>query len=69
MANEGKVLLAVPRAQAARALDIMRRHPLGRAAAVIGEARANLPGMVTLATALGERILDMLVGEPVPRIC
>ncbi|MEY4579959.1 MAG: hypothetical protein RL701_4662 [Pseudomonadota bacterium] len=69
MANEGKVVLAVPRAQAARALEIMRMQPLGRASAVIGEARLNLPGMVTLETALGERILDMLVGEPVPRIC
>jgi hydrogenase expression/formation protein HypE len=69
MANEGKVLMAVPAAQAERALAIMKAHPLGRAAARVGLARADLPGMVTLETALGERILDMLVGEPLPRIC
>lgn len=69
MANEGKVLMAVPQAQAQRALDIMQRHPLGRAAARIGQARAAYPGLVILETGLGERVLDMLVGEPLPRIC
>jgi hydrogenase expression/formation protein HypE len=69
MANEGKVLMAVPRAQAERALSIMQKHPLGRAAARIGHARADYPALVTLETGLGERILDMLVGEPLPRIC
>jgi hydrogenase expression/formation protein HypE len=69
MANEGKVLMAVSAAQADQALAIMHKHPLGRAAARIGQARAQLPGMVTLETGLGERVLDMLVGEPLPRIC
>ena len=69
MANEGKVLMAVPGAQAGRALAIMQAHPLGRQAAIVGQARAQLPGMVTLQTGMGERILDMLVGEPLPRIC
>lgn len=69
MANEGKVLMAVPAAQAQRALAIMQSHPLGRAAAHIGRARAAHPGLVTLETGLGERVLDMLVGEPLPRIC
>ena len=69
MANEGKVLMAVPQTQAERALGILQQHPLGRAAARIGQARAKLPGIVTLETGLGERILDMLVGEPLPRIC
>jgi hydrogenase expression/formation protein HypE len=69
MANEGKVLMAVPQAQAQRALSIMQGHPLGRAAARIGHARALHPGLVTMETGLGERVLDMLVGEPLPRIC
>ena len=69
MANEGKVLMAVPAAQAGRALAVMRSHPLGAQAAIIGEARAQLPGIVSLQTGMGERILDMLVGEPLPRIC
>ena len=69
MANEGKLVMAVAAADAQRALALMRAHPLGQDSAIIGVARDNLPGMVTLQTALGERILDMLVGEPVPRIC
>lgn len=69
MANEGKLVVAVPAAQAERALSTLRAHPLGRHAAIIAHARARLPGVVTLQTTLGERILDMLVGEPVPRIC
>ncbi|MET0389156.1 MAG: hydrogenase expression/formation protein HypE [Polyangiales bacterium] len=70
MANEGKLLLAVPKAAAEHALALLRAHPLGRDAAIIGRARAQLPGVVTLQTGLGgERILDMLVGEPLPRIC
>jgi hydrogenase expression/formation protein HypE len=69
LANEGKVVLAVPEAAAERALSVMRAHPLGRDAAIIGHARKQYPGVVTLRTVLGERILDMLVGEPLPRIC
>lgn len=69
LANEGKLVMAVPAAQAQHALALMQAHPLGRDAAIIARARTDLPGMVTLQTSLGERILDMLVGEPVPRIC
>lgn len=70
MANEGKVVLAVPGDQAARALAAMRAHPLGKDAAIIARTRTSAPGVVTLATSLGgERVLDMLVGEPLPRIC
>ena len=69
LANEGKVLMAVPAQQAQRALQIMQTHPLGRVAARIGHAQAHRPGLVTLQTALGERVLDTLVGEPLPRIC
>lgn len=70
LANEGKVAVAVPKAQAERALQIMRAHPLGKDAAIIAQCRAAPPGVVTLDTGFGgERILDMLVGEPLPRIC
>ena len=70
LANEGKLLAAVPADQAEAALAIMRDHPLGREAAIIGRCRAEPPGVVTLDTGFGgERILDMLVGEPLPRIC
>jgi hydrogenase expression/formation protein HypE len=69
LANEGKLVMAVPEAHAERALARMRAHPLGRDAAVIGRARRERPGLVTLQTGMGERMLDVLVGEPVPRIC
>jgi hydrogenase expression/formation protein HypE len=70
MANEGKVAMAVAGRDADRALAVMRAHPLGRDAAVIARARPTPPGVVTMLTSVGgERILDMLVGEPLPRIC
>lgn len=70
LANEGKLVCAVPAAQADRALEVMRAHPLGVNAARIATCRAEPPGLVTVDTGFGgERILDMLVGEPLPRIC
>ena len=70
LANEGKVVMAVAAGDAARALALLRAHPLGREAAQIGHARPAPPGVVTMLTAVGgERIVDMLVGEPLPRIC
>lgn len=70
LANEGKVVVAVPAEHAERALAIMRSHPAGADAAVIGRCRSEHPGLVTLRTPFGgERVLDMLVGGPLPRIC
>lgn len=70
VANEGKLVAIVPAAAAAELLAVMRTHPLGRDAAVIGEVVERQPGMVTLkAVAGGERILAMLAGEQLPRIC
>lgn len=70
LANEGKLVAAVPAAQADRALAVMRAHPLGQDAALIARCRTSPPGVVTIKTAFGgERILDMLVGEQLPRIC
>lgn len=70
LANEGKLVVAVPGDAASRALAVMRAHPQGQQAARIATCRAEPPGVVTLDTGFGrERILDMLVGEPLPRIC
>lgn len=70
IANEGKLLAVVAPAAAAAALAAMQAHPLGRAAAIIGEVRAEPVAMVFLRTDIGgTRVLDMLVGDPLPRIC
>lgn len=70
LANEGKLLFSVPAVQAEAALAVVRKHPGAEAAAVIARCRAEPPGVVTLHTGFGsERILDMLVGEQLPRIC
>jgi len=70
LANEGK-LVAIVSAEAAEAiLHAMRTHPLGHDAVRIGEVRKEPPGKVLLRTTIGStRILDMMVGEPLPRIC
>jgi len=70
LANEGKMVAAVPASHADAALAALKSHPLGENAAVIASCRPRPPGVVTLDTGFGgERILDMLVGEPLPRIC
>jgi hydrogenase expression/formation protein HypE len=56
--------------QAGQALAALRAHPLGEQAAVIGHITADQPGIVLLKTAFGgTRIVDLLVGDPLPRIC
>ena len=70
IANEGKLIAVVPPESADAALAAMRAHPLGVEACGIGEVRADPPGMVFLRTEIGgTRVLDMLVGDPLPRIC
>lgn len=70
LANEGKLVVAVPPDQANAALAGMREHPLGREAAIIGRAKHGIAGRVTMDTVFGgSRIVDMLVGEQLPRIC
>lgn len=70
IANEGKMLAVVAAERADAALAAMRAHPLGRNAAIIGEVRAEPAAMVFLRTDIGgTRVLDMLVGDPLPRIC
>jgi len=70
VANEGKLIAVVPADETEAALAAMRAHRRGADAAVIGEITAEPPGMVVLNTAFGgNRIVDMLVGDPLPRIC
>ncbi|QKW04533.1 hydrogenase expression/formation protein HypE [Streptomyces sp. NA02536] len=70
VANEGKLVAFVPREHADAVLAAMRAHPLGAGAAVIGEAVAEHPGMVVARTGLGgTRVVDLPMGEQLPRIC
>ncbi len=70
VANEGKLLAIVPAADASRVLAAMRAHPLGADAAIIGEVTADPPGVVLMKTRVGgTRIVDVLSGEQLPRIC
>lgn len=70
VANEGKVLACVPGEKAEEILRIMREHPLGTLARCIGEVTEDDPGRVFLRTRIGgHRLVDMLRGEQLPRIC
>lgn len=70
VANEGKLVAIVPAASADAVLAAMRALPEGAEASRIGSVTAEHPGMVTIRTIVGsERIVDMLVGEQLPRIC
>jgi hydrogenase expression/formation protein HypE len=70
VACEGKFAAIVGEDEADAALAALRAHPLGRDACVVGEIRAEPAGVVALRNGFGgTRILDMLVGDPLPRIC
>lgn len=70
LANEGRLVLFCPEDQAAAALAAMRAAPAGEGSVVIGRAVPRGPHLVTLRTGFGgSRIVDMLVGEQLPRIC
>lgn len=70
VANEGKLLAFVAPEDADRVLEAMRAHPLGASAAVIGRCVHEHPGMVVARTGLGgTRVVDLPVGEQLPRIC
>jgi hydrogenase expression/formation protein HypE len=70
LANEGKIVAAVPPEEIDAGLAALRAHPLGESAALIGHAGDGLPGRVAMRTGFGgSRIVDMLVGEQLPRIC
>jgi hydrogenase expression/formation protein HypE len=70
VACEGRLIAVVPGGSAEAAVGALRGHPLGAEAAVIGEVVGEQPGIVRLKTAFGgTRIVDLLVGDPLPRIC
>ena len=70
VANEGRAILIVERESAQNILGLLRRHPLGKKARIIGEAARGPKKKVILNTILGtQRIVDMLTSEPLPRIC
>lgn len=70
VANEGKLIAIVGPNDADAILATMQRHPLGRDAVVLGEVTADHPGTVVMKTRIGgSRVVDMLSGEQLPRIC
>jgi hydrogenase expression/formation protein HypE len=70
VANEGKLVAIVAPEAADPLLRVMRRHPLGQEAQLIGTVKQENPGLVTMRTALGTtRIVDMLAADQLPRIC
>ena len=70
VANEGKLLAVVPAAAEESVLAAIRAHPRGAEAAVIGRVTADHPGVVLMKTRVGGlRIVDVLTGEQLPRIC
>jgi hydrogenase expression/formation protein HypE len=70
LANEGKMVLFCPEADADLILKTMRQHKYGREAAIIGRVSKSAEGQVVLKTSIGgERMIDLPIGELVPRIC
>jgi hydrogenase expression/formation protein HypE len=70
VANEGKLIAIVAPNAADGLLQAMRHHPLGAEARIIGTVKRENPGLVTMRTAFGTtRIVDMLAGDQLPRIC
>ena len=70
LANEGRLVLFVPGPQAQAVLDALHALPEGQGAAIIGQAVADHPGQVRMRSLFGgSRIVDMLVGDQLPRIC
>ena len=69
-ACEGMLIAVVPMEDTARAPEAMRAHPLGRNAALVGEVVGKHPGLVVVKSLVGgERVVTMLAGEQLPRIC
>jgi hydrogenase expression/formation protein HypE len=70
VANEGRCVAIVPAPLADAVVQAMRTRPEGAGAVTIGQVVADHPGMVTIDTLVGsQRIVDMLIGEQLPRIC
>ncbi|MCB0064086.1 MAG: hydrogenase expression/formation protein HypE, partial [Caldilineaceae bacterium] len=70
VANEGKLLAIVPESVAEEILATMHNHPAGQGATIIGQVTDQHPGMVVAKTGIGAtRVVDMQIGEQLPRIC
>jgi hydrogenase expression/formation protein HypE len=70
IANEGKIVMILPEKDAPGVLEILRSHPQGKEAVIIGQVIDEHPGIVKLITTIGSsRIVDMITGEQLPRIC
>ena len=70
VANEGKLVCICAKPDAVRLLEVMRAHPLGRGASIIGEVVEDSHGFVQIETGFGgSRVVDWLTGEQLPRIC
>jgi hydrogenase expression/formation protein HypE len=70
VANEGNFLAFLPAGQGERAVEVMRRQPLGKEAVVIGRVVTEHGGTVIMKTRIGgERVIDVMSGEQLPRIC
>ncbi len=70
LANEGKIIAIVPKNSAEKVLEVMKKNPYGKNSEIIGEVTENFVGKVGLKTKIGGvRIVDMPVGNLVPRIC
>jgi len=70
VANEGKVVVILPKEHKDQAIELMKRHPYGKNATYIGDVVTNHPGHVVLKTSFGTtRMLEMMAGEMLPRIC
>ncbi|MEO0596033.1 MAG: AIR synthase-related protein, partial [Chloroflexota bacterium] len=70
VANEGKLIAIVPPDVADALLKAMKKHPYGQQATIIGEVVAEHPGMVVARTGIGgTRVVDMQIGNQLPRIC
>jgi hydrogenase expression/formation protein HypE len=68
--NEGRAILVVGASEAKKVLNLLRKHPLGRKAQIIGTVVGESKGRVIMDTIVGtQRIVDMLTSEPLPRIC
>jgi hydrogenase expression/formation protein HypE len=70
VANEGKLIAIIGRAEAEKVLEHMRCHRDGKEAQIIGEVVADHPRLVVMRTGIGgSRIVDLMLGEQLPRIC
>ncbi len=70
VANEGKLLVIAPEKDTERVLNAMQNHPLGKRSAIVGRVTGDHPSVVRMTTGIGSsRVIDMLTGEQLPRIC